>query len=58
MSMPLTWNQVKKGLDPKRFTLRTVPALLAKSKAWREYCDSERPLLAAMKKLITVKRAA
>ncbi len=25
VSMPLTWSQVKIGLDPKRFTLRTVP---------------------------------
>jgi bifunctional non-homologous end joining protein LigD len=58
VSMPLTWSQVKKGLDPKRFTLRTVPALLAKSKAWEEYCESERPLLAAIKKLGTMKRAA
>ena len=57
VSMPLTWSEVKKGLDPKRFTIRTVPALLAKSNAWDEYCDSERPLVGAMKKLTTVKRA-
>ena len=32
VSMPLEWSQVKAGLDPKRFTVRTVPALLKKSK--------------------------
>jgi bifunctional non-homologous end joining protein LigD len=52
VSMPLTWSQVKKGLDPKRFTIRTVPALLSKSKAWEDYCDSERSLLQAMKRLV------
>jgi hypothetical protein len=31
--------------------LRTVPALLAKSRAWEEYCDSERPLEPAIRKL-------
>ena len=51
VSMPLTWAQVKKGLDPSRFTIRTAPALIAKSAAWREYCEAERPLLEAMKKL-------
>lgn len=52
VSMPLTWKQVSKGLDPKRFTLRTVPALLRKSKAWKDYCEEERPLAAAIKKLV------
>jgi len=37
VSMPLAWSQVKKGLDPARFTVRTAPALLAKSKAWKDY---------------------
>ena len=31
-------------LDPKRVTIRTVPALLAKSSSWQDYCDGERPL--------------
>ncbi len=51
VSMPLTWPQVRNDLDPRRFTLRTVPALIAKSSAWKDYGDAERSLLAAMKKL-------
>jgi bifunctional non-homologous end joining protein LigD len=49
--MPLTWPQVKKGLDPHRYTLRTAPALLAKSDAWTGYDDAARPLKDAIRKL-------
>jgi bifunctional non-homologous end joining protein LigD len=52
VSMPLQWTQVRKGLDPGRYTLRTAPALLARSKAWREYSRSERPLLAVLKRVV------
>lgn len=48
VSFPLTWSQVKKGLDPKAYTIRTAPRLLAKTKAWADYCDSERPLAPAI----------
>jgi bifunctional non-homologous end joining protein LigD len=51
VSFPLTWSQVKVGLDPKRFTLRTAPALLAETKAWRDYGQSARPLRAASMRL-------
>jgi bifunctional non-homologous end joining protein LigD len=51
VSFPLTWDQVKPGLDPKRWTLRTAPALLETTKAWADYCDAERPLTDAIKKL-------
>jgi len=51
VSMPLEWSALKKGLDPKRFTVRTAPALLAKSKAWKDYGKAERPLLPVLKKL-------
>jgi bifunctional non-homologous end joining protein LigD len=51
VSMPLDWSALRKGLDPKRFTVRTAPALIAKSKAWKDYAKAERPLLAVLKKL-------
>ena len=51
VSMPLTWPQVRKGLDPMRYTLRTVPALLARTQAWKDYCEFERPLRTALKRI-------
>jgi bifunctional non-homologous end joining protein LigD len=51
VSFPLAWSQVKKGLDPKRFNLRTAPALLAGTTAWRDYGQSARPMRAASKRL-------
>jgi bifunctional non-homologous end joining protein LigD len=51
VSMPLEWSQVKKGLDPKRFTVRTAPGLIAKSAAWKGYDKAARPLLPILKKL-------
>ncbi|MGO4407935.1 DNA ligase D [Bosea sp. RAF48] len=58
VSMPLTWTQVKSDLDPKRFTVRTVPSLLGKSSAWQDYCDGQRPLETAIKRFAKAKRAA
>jgi bifunctional non-homologous end joining protein LigD len=51
VSFPLTWAQVKPGLDPKAFTVRTAPGLLGKTKAWAGYCDAERPLADAIARL-------
>jgi bifunctional non-homologous end joining protein LigD len=51
VSMPLTWAQVKSDLDPKRYTVRTVPGLLARSKAWEGYDDAASSIKAAIKKL-------
>jgi bifunctional non-homologous end joining protein LigD len=53
VSMPLVWSAVKGDLDPKRYTLRTVPKLAARNSAWKEYCDSERPLQDAIARLGT-----
>jgi bifunctional non-homologous end joining protein LigD len=49
--MPLTWTQVKGDLDPKRYTVKNVPALLARTKAWDGYNDSATSIKAAIKKL-------
>ena len=51
VSMPLTWAQVKNGLDPSTYTVRTVPGLLKRSKAWQEYDDAGEPLRPAIERL-------
>lgn len=51
VSMPLTWAQVKASLDPQRYTIRSVPGLLAKTKAWADYQEAERPLAQAIERL-------
>jgi bifunctional non-homologous end joining protein LigD len=52
VSMPLNWPQVKAGLDPTKFTVRTAPALLKKSKAWATYAKSATSLRTAIERLI------
>jgi bifunctional non-homologous end joining protein LigD len=51
ISMPLTWSQTKAGLDPARFTVHTVPALLKKSDPWTGYANAAKPFAAAAKRL-------
>jgi bifunctional non-homologous end joining protein LigD len=55
VSMPLTWTQVRGDLDLKRYTIRTAPALLAKSKAWQGYDDAVSSIKTAIRKLGTEK---
>jgi bifunctional non-homologous end joining protein LigD len=50
-SMPLVWRDVKKGLDPKAFTVRSAPALLAKLKPWKDYAAGARSLTDAIKQI-------
>lgn len=52
VSMPLNWTQVKAGLDPSRFTLRTAPDHLTRSKPWTDYRAGERPLEDAIRRLV------
>jgi bifunctional non-homologous end joining protein LigD len=51
VSMPLTWAQVMGDLNPKRFTVRTVPQLLAGSSAWHGYDEAASSIKAAIRKL-------
>jgi bifunctional non-homologous end joining protein LigD len=42
---------MRSGLDPTRFTVRTAPGLIVKSAALLDYCEAERPLGPAIKRL-------
>lgn len=55
VSMPIEWTQVRAGLDPTRYTVRTAPALLKRNKPWRNYARSARSLRAAIEKLVKAK---
>jgi bifunctional non-homologous end joining protein LigD len=52
VSMPLHWREVRKGLDPKGFTVRTAAALLKSSRPWSDYARSARPLKQAIARLV------
>jgi bifunctional non-homologous end joining protein LigD len=56
VSMPLNWQQVRQGLDPRRFTIRTAPPLIGRSTAWQHYADAARPLEPAIRRLVSAKR--
>ena len=51
VSMPLDWSQVREGLDPMRFTVRTAPALAEGPCAWDGYAAAERDLAEAVRRL-------
>lgn len=51
IAFPLSWTQVKVGLDPKAFTILTAPALLKKADPWKDFRKAEASLRPAMKKL-------
>jgi bifunctional non-homologous end joining protein LigD len=51
VSVPVAWGQVKKGLAPGKYTVRTVPRLLKALTAWADYDDAERPLADAIERL-------
>jgi bifunctional non-homologous end joining protein LigD len=55
VSMPIGWSQVKAGLDPKRFTVRTAPALFSKSSAWKDYDAAAASLRDAIRKLTSAR---
>ena len=49
--MPLTWAQVRGESRSEKYTVGTVPSLLAETKAWDGYDDAAASIKAAMKKL-------
>jgi bifunctional non-homologous end joining protein LigD len=49
VSMPIEWKDVKKGLAPQSFTVRTAPRLLGKTKPWKTYAAGARSLADAIK---------
>ncbi|MEJ0028660.1 MAG: DNA ligase D [Rhizomicrobium sp.] len=51
IAVPIAWAQVKKGLDPKAFNIRTIAPLLKKADPWAELAKSAKALGPAMKKL-------
>ncbi|MEP6548517.1 MAG: DNA ligase D [Gammaproteobacteria bacterium] len=51
VSMPIHWQRVKSGLDPKKFTVRSAPTLLRTSKPWTGYDAAARSLTGAIRAL-------
>jgi bifunctional non-homologous end joining protein LigD len=51
VSMPLTWQQVRRGLDPQRYTVRSAVELLARSSPWQDYAEAACSLRAALGRL-------
>jgi bifunctional non-homologous end joining protein LigD len=54
VAMPLNWDQLRKDLDPSRFTIESAPDLLARIKPWTDYDRAARPLAPAMRKLARI----
>ncbi|HWG76967.1 MAG TPA: DNA ligase D [Steroidobacteraceae bacterium] len=50
VSMPLNWQQVRRGLDPARFSVRSAPALLLRNQPWGDYAQAERSLRLAIER--------
>jgi len=48
VSMPIAWKDVKKGLAPQGFTVRTAPRLLDKTNPWKDYAGGARSLADAI----------
>jgi bifunctional non-homologous end joining protein LigD len=51
VSFPVAWTQARNGLNPKDFTLRTAPALMAERDPWDGWEAAARPLREAIDRL-------
>jgi bifunctional non-homologous end joining protein LigD len=49
VSMPIHWKEVRSGLDPKAFSVRTAPKLLLKKRPWEDYASAARSLADAIR---------
>jgi bifunctional non-homologous end joining protein LigD len=49
ISMPVLWKDVRRGLDPKRYTVRSAPQLLRKAEPWEGYAKAARSLADAIR---------
>jgi bifunctional non-homologous end joining protein LigD len=56
ISMPIHWKEVKSGLDPARFDIRTTPGILGKSKPWADYERAARSLSEAIERVLAPAR--
>lgn len=54
VSMPIHWKDVRAGLEPRRFTVRSAAAMLTKSRPWTNYDEAARSLNAAIKRVVAV----
>ena len=51
IALPLGWSQVRKGLDPRGFTIAEAAALLKKPDPWADFRKAEASLKPALKQL-------
>ncbi|HEY5809072.1 MAG TPA: DNA ligase D [Povalibacter sp.] len=52
VSMPVAWTQVRAGLDPLRFTVRSAPPSIERNNPWADYDDYARPLAPAIRQIL------
>ncbi len=58
VSMPVHWKEVRRGLDPMKFTVRSAPAVLGKSKPWEGYDGAARSLADAIRAVTQAPRSS
>jgi bifunctional non-homologous end joining protein LigD len=51
VSMPIDWKAVRRGLEPRQFTLRTAAASLRRAKPWTGYDAAARSLASAIRQV-------
>nr|WP_209282469.1 DNA ligase D [Brevundimonas alba] len=52
IAFPLSWSQVKTGLDPRAYTLHTAAALLKKPDPWKDFREGALNLRPVLKKVL------